>query len=71
MPFTFDANRYNNASLLMMLNGIRHAHQSDADTPAGQPKEFGVYETGDWKIQSDEIEKVLRERGQDFDQVPW
>lgn len=59
----------NDRDLLAMHDGVKRAMQEDDKHPKNPP--YGVREHGDFKTHTDELERVLRERGTDFDPIDW
>jgi hypothetical protein len=57
--------------LFMLYEPIRTALLLDDNTPADQPKVYGVRETADWREWAKQIEAVLDERRVTYDKIKW
>jgi hypothetical protein len=57
--------------LLKIYNAINEAKKSDEKNPEKVKYYYGFYKYNDFKAQSDAIEKILNERGIDFEKIIW
>ncbi|MEO8320589.1 MAG: hypothetical protein ABI561_19935 [Bradyrhizobium sp.] len=63
---------FNNASLTMMYEGIRHALASDdALEGLGEKPSFQIRATPEWKRHGGELEREMLNRGMFVDIIDW